>query len=255
MFRKEEPIVIKNALVYKREIKEDGNEVSEEDEEKKKQIEDRNAELLREEIKKRNKKKKLEAPLYVTMYDIHKFRLAKFFMMLLSFTFTFSTYYFLTHRSFVNVTQQSHMKKVFDAVVLYNPLYKNALQKQTLFMSKMVNDLIVTKRDFLVLSNLLNNLIFNPGISKEDEMRGIDAYNAYFLKVTSIYEVFYSMRMVGKAAKEDRKIVDTNSLFLKPEVLDFLYITKEYTTSKSDDSERRLVHRNRDFLEIMKVSF
>lgn len=200
------------------------------------------------------KKKLIEAPLYVTLYDIHLFRLAKFFLFLISIAFTFSTFYYLTNRSFVNVTQKSQMSTVFTNIMIFNCLYKELLQKESAFMRKDINTIVSTKKDFLGYVNMMiNNLVFPINVSTEEKFKGVDLYNGYFVSPVTVYENFNCIRFLSVSSKLNRVKSETNSIPLPNYVIDQIVLTNEYSYYSYDDKDRSLLLRNETYNNIIRV--
>ncbi len=228
-------------------------EVDEEAEEEKKIEQEKQYQKVLEQWR---KKKLIEAPLYVTLYDIHLFRLAKFFLFVISIIFTYSTFYYLTNRSFVNVTQKAQMSAVFSNVLIFNSLYKEILQKESAFMRKDINTIISTKRDFIGYVNvMINNLVFPINVSKEEKLKGVDLYNGYFVSPFTVYENMNCVRLLSVSSKENRNKSDTNSIPLPNYVLDQIDLTNEYSYYSYDDKDRSLLLRNEKYNDVIRVKY
>lgn len=200
------------------------------------------------------KKKLLEPPLYVTLYDIHLFRLAKFFLLLLSITFTYSTFYYLTNRSFVNVKQKAQMSSVFTSIMIFNTLYKEILQKESAYLRNDINTIISTKQDYLgFLKIIINNIVFASNITNEERIKGVDQYNGYFSSPFTVYETMNSIRFISISSKENKNKSDTNSITFPKYVIDEIGLNNEYSFSSYDDKDRSLLLRNKTLNDIIRV--
>ena len=199
------------------------------EEEKKKEVED----LKKLQELNNKKKKKFEEPLYVTLYDIARFRMAKFLMLCLTLGFLLSTFSYLTNRSLTNVEQQSQIRKVLSNSFLFNPLYKSTLEKDTIFMSLDSKNLIKNKRDLLVLLDIvLNNLLFEIEKNNSNGMNPKDNFDGYFQSTRTIYEILKGMRMVSISSTEvpnGQKSNITTIPFLGNNITNLLDMGKEYS--------------------------
>ena len=191
----------------------------------------------------KKKKKKIETPIYITLYDIFKFRVVKFFMLCFSLFYTFLIFNFLEQRSLANISQKYQTKECVESAVLYNPVLKNLCQRS--YLSENINNIVQTQSDFLIYLDIsINNLMFTANLNKNNLYQqlksGIDNDMGYFQKPFSIYEILDSIKISRKSVIPDA--ARTKSIALPFNISSKLKFYSEFSPIKSDSKPIKIIN-------------
>jgi len=152
-----------------------------------------------DQIKKEKSIKEEYNKLYLTMHDIHRYRVLKFFLFVCSVVLTFITYFRFTHSESVTFSEKRDIMEVLYTNIFFNIIYKELLNHPKAFKSKNVNLLLNSRIETNAYFNLMfNNVFFKSPLEKEiidDDYNNIDIYNGYFQRQNSYYEELGSIKM------------------------------------------------------------
>ena len=149
-------------------------------------------------IKKENLLKK-DFKLYLTMHDIHRYRLLKFFLFVCSVVLCFITYFRLIDRTLAHSETRDIMEVLYTNI-FFNTIYKEMLNHPQAFKSKNLNLLLNSRMETNAYFNMMFNNVFfkSPNENIYQANNNIDIYNGYFQRANSYYEELGSIKMTVK---------------------------------------------------------
>jgi hypothetical protein len=200
------------------------------------QVEKRKKEI--DEIR-RKEAKKPEDPIYLSMFDIFKYRLLKFWDCFFSIIFAFSIYCYLYYDGKLSLNAEYQMSEVLYNDIIFPSVYKNLLRKTKEYENKDLSGLISSKKDLLVyLDIIFNNLIFDKGDYKSKDT-SFDIYNGFFQRQNIPYQIYYALRI---GFKTNNKLVKVdNFINLGKNIEDKLTYYHEYQQKEEDNSPKTLI--------------
>ena len=152
----------------------------------------------------REEKKKLDIklPYYLTIYDIHIFRLMKFIFFILSFSLAFISYQRSVNRGALSLGEIQLINQEIKKAVFFNTIYKEVLKHPSAFLNRDTNMLLNSRQETSAYFNLiLNNLLMKNTLSNKTKALSnntLDIYNGYFQRKNSYYETLGSMKITFK---------------------------------------------------------
>lgn len=209
----------------KEEIKESENSSQIEDI---KNTEEREEEERQKKIKEQNNKKqepkksKLQPPLYISLYDLHKFRLFKCYSIFCSFLLIIFSILNAFYIGEISITERVQIKEAL-LKALFNPLLSTCFKNGDKFEKQHLDEIIIKKNELLMwLDIVFSNFAFITEAQLEDE----DNYNPetkeYFLNTNQTY---YELVGIIRFAYQKMNIIydlKAEYGYIKPNILDIL---------------------------------
>jgi hypothetical protein len=191
---------------------------------------------MKENLKKM--KRKLEPPIYISMFDIYKFRLMKFWFFLLTLLSAISVYYYYNHNGTLNIEASNEMRRTLDLAILFNPVYKNFIDKGNAYTNKDFPEMIRSKQDVILYLDLLfNNLAINSNLTM-GPFNQTDKYNNYFSKQEIVYEMFSGVRLMSKLRQHKNSTqAQAETIFQIPSTMTpYLYYFTDISSSNGEET-------------------
>lgn len=199
-------------------------------------------------IEKHNKiiekhKNKPENAIYMSLFDIYKFRFVKFWLFFFSLFFAISFFLKTNLEGTLDINTQNDMIQFLTTLIFFNPLYKNFLTDPNDYSTQNINKAIKSKSDLLVyLDIVLNNLLMSE-FNNETEKYSDETSN-YFKRKDTNYEILYAIKLSFMSTSfENYKSSSTRPKTLYPlntEQISNLYYINEYSLKTEEYSPKLL---------------